>query len=279
MRPITRFTRPYLSAIDETFRWLVYRVRDPQAYSFYTRLMAGGFEPNRHIDVLPNHRLIYVCVPKCASSRIKMTLSKVQGRSPRSAWEANKRGLSGLKGPKHVGIKVFQRVATDPTTLRFSFVRNPYDRLVSCWTNKFRDVPLVSTNPTIRSYLMWRQENDRSLPEGIDRTLRFSDFVNFATATALTRVDAHWQLQDDLLSMPGITLDLVGKVENFANDFRRVLDHAGVEEPLLSEAIRPLNASDHEGWSTYYTRELADRVYQAYERDFDRFEYPRMLRD
>jgi Sulfotransferase family len=275
MGPVTRFYRPYLSATEEALRRLTVGLSHPQAYAFYARLVAKGYEPNRHIDVLPDHRLIYVCVPKCASSRIKMTLSALIGRSPQSAFEANRRQISGLKGPKHVGLSTFWRVAVDPRTLRFSFVRNPYDRIVSCWADKFRDKPLVAGQPSIDPYLAWRQHHDLSLPAGAGRTLSFAEFVTFATATADRRVDAHWQLQADLLDMPGITLDFVGKTESFEQDFRRVLDHVSPDEVIRRQAALPLNVSAHRSWPDYYTPDLAARVYRAYERDFDLLAYPR----
>lgn len=236
--------------------------------------MAGGFAPNAHIDVLPEQRIIHLCVPKNASSRIKMALSSLLGRTVKSEWEANKRKLSGLKSPKRVGLSVFHRLATDPETLRFAFVRNPYARLVSCWLNKFCDVRLIAANPSVRSYLAWRQHNDLSLPEGPTSTLSFEQFIHLVTMTAKERVDAHWHLQADLLNMPGIDLNLIGRVEFFARDFMRVLDHAQASDALRIDAVKPINQSGNGDWAHYYTSELAERVYKAYEIDFDRFEYP-----
>jgi hypothetical protein len=274
--PITRMLRPCLAAVEQFAQRLVVGAFDPQAYAFYGRMLAEAYEPNRHIDVLPWQRVIYVCVPKCASSRIKIVLSEVIGRSPQSASEANQRKLSGLRGPKHVGLSTFMRVATDPFTLRFSFVRNPYDRLVSCWADKIRGKPLVAGDSWIDQYLAWRRI-DRSLPAGADRSLSFSEFVTFATATATRRIDAHWQLQTDLLHVPGVPLDFIGKVESFPDDFGRVLDHVGAGESLRCRAVLPFNVSRHGRWPNYYTTELADRVYRTYERDFDSLGYPRAL--
>jgi hypothetical protein len=75
VRPITRFTKAYLNSIEDGARRLIVGWRDPQSYAFYEKLVAGGFAPDAHIDVLPEQRIIYVCVPKSASTRIKMTLS------------------------------------------------------------------------------------------------------------------------------------------------------------------------------------------------------------
>jgi hypothetical protein len=78
---------------------------------------------------------------------------------------------------------------------------------------------------------------------------------------ALLRDNAHWQLQDDILSMPGLALDFVGRVETFDRDIVRVLDHICADR----------------SWPLYYTQGLADRVYAAYESDFDRFGYARII--
>jgi Sulfotransferase family len=226
---------------------------------------------------LPDHRLIYVSVPKCASSRIKLTLSALLGRSPRSISEVHNRRTSGLKGPRQVGLPRFRAIAVDPRALRFSFVRNPYDRLVAGWAYWFRDQPLVAGHPPVDVYLAYRRHVAASLPAGAGRTLGFADFVTFATATATARIDAHWQLQADLLDVPGVTLNLVGKLESFDRDFARVLSHVRAPEKLRHQAILPVNESNRAACSTYYTQELADRVYRAYERDFDCLGYPRGL--
>src|SRR5262249_32475913 len=103
--------------------------------------------------------------------------------------------------------------------------------------------------------------------------LSFADFVTYATETAHQRVNAHWSVQDDLLTMPGLALNLIGQVENFARDIVRVLDHVGADPELRRHAQVPRRASIHQSWPSYYTTDLANRVYRTYERDFDRFRY------
>jgi hypothetical protein len=75
--------------------------------------------------------------------------------------------------------------------------------------------------------------------------------------------------------MPGIKLDLIGKVESFDTDFIRVLDHARASDQLRQASVTHLNSSQHSPWQYYYSSDLAEHVYRAYERDFDRFQYPR----
>jgi hypothetical protein len=99
--------------------------------------------------------------------------------------------------------------------------------------------------------------------------------VTFVSATANDCIDAHWTPQSIITDMPGIILDLVGKVETFAHDFTQVLDHLDAPPILRAQAIMPFNASNHDDWRGYYTAQLANTVYRAYEADFDGFRYPR----
>jgi len=249
---------------------------DTSAASFYARLCKDGYDPESHIDVVPDHRLIYLCVPKSATTSIKMILSALAGRDATSIRELHKRKYSGLKSPTLVGLSVFHKLATDSRTFRFSFVRNPYARLVSAWADKFRDKSLSSCDSFVDQYLThnWTIGSSK---KSAGHTLSFARFVEFAAATAGQRIDAHWQLQDDLLDVPALKLDLIGKVENFDRDMAKVLDHVGADHHLRQAVGVHMNASRHEPWPKYYTRALADRVYRAYERDFDRFRYPRTI--
>jgi hypothetical protein len=275
LRRSTRYCFDRLSShvINWRDRWL-----DPSASSFYEAMSDRGFKPEAHIDVLPRHRLIYVCVPKSASTTIKSALSALEHGVPASLQSLHKRRDSGLKSPSHVGLSTFYRLANNASTLRFSFVRNPYARLVSAWADKYQNKPLVAGDSFVDLYFTHRVALDDALPRGQHETLSFPQFVEFATATADRRIDAHWHLQDDLLDMPGIKLDLIGKVETFPGDFSRVLDHARATDQIRQAIGFHLNPSRHNPWQEYYTDTLAARVYRAYERDFDRFGYARAIR-
>jgi hypothetical protein len=274
----------YLRAVEIAFKelpWMFSRytagIFNPAAVEFYQKLTADGYEPDALLNVLPNNKLIYIVVPKAASTRIRQTLARVENRLSRSLKPARKPKYRGPYGPRNITLGSFFRLATSNETLRFSFVRNPYSRAVSCWADKFADKPLIAGDTFIDAYLAVRREIDPDLPAGPDRTLSFADFVLFAACTATARYNIHLQVQDDILSMPGIALDLIGKVESFDVDIIRVLDHLNANDEIRRDAVLTINKSRHQDWPAYYTGELADRVYRAYERDFDRFRYARAI--
>jgi hypothetical protein len=250
---------------------------DPAAAEFYAKVISDGYEPDLLLNVLPVHKLLYVVIPKAASTRIRQTLARVAGRRTRSLKPSRFSKYRGPYGPRSMTKSAFYRLATSAETLRFSFVRNPYARAVSCWADKFHGKPLVPGDPLIDAYLAIRRNLAANLPVGPDRSLSFPEFVSFAAAVAQDRCDIHLQTQDDILSMPGIKLDHIGKVESFAKDFIPVLDHVRADDAVRREALVPINESRHDRWPAYYTPALADRIYRACERDFDRFGYPRAL--
>ena len=251
--------------------------REPSAVEFYRRLTDEGYHPDHLVRVVPTHDVIYLMVPKAASTRIRSTLGAISGRYSRRLKPSQWGKTREAQGPRSMNVRSFYRLASSPTTFRFSFVRNPYARLVSFWASKFQNQPLVPGQPQIDDYLARREQIDRVLPAGTDKTLSFDDFMTFATASAQTRHNQHLQLQHDILSVPGIPLDFIGRMESFNSDFTYVLDRLGANDEIRREALMPVHASRHGPWLEYYTQSLADRAYRAYERDFDRFKYPRML--
>jgi hypothetical protein len=58
----------------------------------------------------------------------------------------------------------------------------------------------------------------------------------------LSGVDAHWHLQTGLIEMPGIELNLIGKIKSFERDFMQVLDHVQANGALRASASKPANA-------------------------------------
>lgn len=252
--------------------WCDHRIGAP-AVGFYERLTAG-FNPEAHIDVLPQYSLIYVSVPKAASTTIKAALTALNRKQLPSSENLHTRRRTGLLSPPQVGLSTFYRIATSSSSLRFAFVRNPYARLVSAWADKFKNKPLVPGDAFVETYLQHRLVEDLSLPHGRDKNLSFAQFAEFASATAHQRLNAHWNLQDDLVHMPGLELNLIGRVERFGEDFRRVLDHVGAAGRPIQFIEARYNTSPHLAWQNYYTPPLAKRVYRTYERDFDHFGYP-----
>lgn len=119
---------------------------------------------------------------------------------------------------------------------RFCVIRNPWDRLVSVYSNK------------VSMRLMY--------PECWDRD--FTYFVSFVSMQNLNRCDAHLRRQTALF--PCKDVDYIARVENFSSD----MDHVLNEVLNLGVTIVWEGAIEHPDYRTYYndeTRALTAELY------------------
>lgn len=250
-------------------RWTAKR-SDPAALMFYRAIRDSGLDPDTWIDVLPRQRLIYVSVPKAASTTIRSMLSEIATSSkPPDQRVLYKRRCSGLLSPTMAGLERFHKLATSAGTLRFTFVRNPYARLVSAWSNKFYQKPLLRGDPYVDLYLNYSASSGNKT-ESVE-PLTFPRFVQFVRDSIESGWDPHWDLQVRRTLLPGIELSLIGRVESFEKDIGHVLRH--MRRPSVK--VPRLNQSISTEWTTFYSEELAKVVYRLYEQDFDTFRYTR----
>lgn len=257
----------------------------PRAVDFYEQLMRGAPDAHDRIDLVFEPKLIYLQNPKVASTAIRRVLAEISGKK-NTLLLRHKKGVYG-NPPRmqHVGLKSFYQLACDPQTLVFSFVRNPYDRLISAWANKFAQYALVPSSyfgvwrPVVDTYLNARAEIDPSLPSGPNAYLSFPQFVRYACATASTFVEKHIYLQTQIVGVPGLTPGLIGKYESFQLDLEKLYDHINLPAELRQRLFTRVNRSVRTRCKEYFTQDLADQVYRAYESDFDAFHYPRALPD
>ena len=132
----------------------------------------------------------------------------------------------------------------------FGFVRNPWERLVSCYQNK-----IIDGGPGL--YL-----GALGNPKG------FQAFVEAVVAKDLHACNPHIRLQSALLDLN--TIKFVGRYERFAQDLRQIF--ATLDIPL--EEIQTHNASGGgKNFRSHYTPKLVDLVSDAYKRDIQIFGY------
>lgn len=257
----------------------------PQAVEFYERMLAGAPDAHERLDLVLEPKLIYLQNPKVASTAIRKLLAELSGKKNFFMLRHRKGVYGNPPRMKHVGLRRFYQHAIDPETFVFTFVRNPYDRLISAWANKFANKPLIAgsltrkQNSVITNYLRVRADIDPQLPAGPDAMLSFPQFIRYACLTADTFIEKHLYLQAKIAEVPGITINLVGKYENFQSDLSRLYDHIKAPPTLRQRLEVRVNHSRRARCSDYFTQALADQVFAAYERDFDAFGYSRAVPD
>lgn len=143
------------------------------------------------------------------------------------------------------------RVPFDPRKykeyFKFAFVRNPWERVVSCYLNKV----------AARAHPRFKECYGKS----------FDYFVEFIQKQDLETADVHIRLQSRLIPLEHI--DFVGRMESFLDDLGYILNLIG----LPHVEIPHQNATPHEHYSRYYTEKTKKTIGRLYKEDIKNFGY------
>ena len=155
--------------------------------------------------------------------------------------------LEGLDGPYN-------------NYFRFAFVREPYDRLLSCYLQK--------ATPSTRGKLFPPRYKDVTLYKGMP----FREFVEAVYRIPDEASDAHYRSQHiTLLDPEGEFIPhYIGRFENLREDFTYVLNELGIADratPLPHLTRSPARTSD------YYDRETRRLVAERFAKDFELLGY------
>lgn len=220
------------------------------------------FDYNIHISL--KNQLMYVETPKVACSTIKLTLAKLELEDVDYFREdIHDRYLSPLIRPSQVGD--FDKFLKRPDLVKFCFVRNPYERLLSSYLNK-----VGGRNEIIYTNLLCQLGLDQT---DFSREISFAEFVSCVEQTPVSMMDSHWRPQYYQTFQESLDYDLVGRLENFEDDMRTL-------EKMISRDLSPYMSSwtlhqtnSKDRFSEYYDDDLLERVYELYRVDFEAFGY------
>lgn len=163
---------------------------------------------------------------------------------------------------KTVGIKTWDSYSS------FSFVRNPYSRVVSLYT-------WVSKTINNCDERDWKKQNWYKWPlfHAYLTTDSFSEFIrsHFYEQAPLTKDQFSWVCDEN---RENIIVDFIGKTESLNKDLNKVIKELQIPDVHLEE----LNVSSRKNYREYYSCEDdIEFVHNKYEVDFDKFGYDREL--
>ena len=211
--------------------------------------------------LLAPYGAVYVEVPKVACTSINVALAAmlgidlVEGNPHETAFPAINCELSN-QGPLFPGL------------FSFAFVRNPWDRLVSCYRDKILFEAKGFTHSTIR-------------PGIADCLARFDEFRPGMSFEAFTeavasitdeRADYHFRSQHTFVANRGhaIAVDFLGRYESLAEDIVRVQVMAGLpglELPRLQASTTPIH------YHEFYNERTRTLVAERFATDIALFNY------
>jgi hypothetical protein len=192
-------------------------------------------------------RFVYVQVPKVACTSIKQALLPAF----EVEWQEGDRTVhNSLRKSK---ARVSKRTLSRPRlreAYRFSFVRNPFDRLVSAYFSKVRS-----------------SEKNLLRQPGVYTGMPFGEFAEAVCASSDEESD--WHVRPQWTFFDGVRMDFVGRMEQMRKDWARVAGVIGVP-PDLPHSNK---SGTREGYRAFYDDELAGRVAERYRTDLEMFGY------
>lgn len=178
---------------------------------------------------------------------------------PKTGGISVSEALWGHMGGVHKTMEEYRRIFGRDTLneyFSFTFVRNPWARLVSAW-----------------SYLKAGGQHARDKAWAEKYLTPFPDFKSFVSDGlnengVLNGI--HFRPQTDFITLDGkIAVDFIGRQENLKTDFNTVRERIGLHHAELPHR----NRSDHKNYREYYDDQTAERVEKIYQQDIVAFNY------
>ncbi len=195
----------------------------------------------------PVDRFFYNRIPKSANSTVMRVLTQFS-QDTASAGKADK---SRFRRPSRM-TRAQVRALQDGEIFRFTFVRDPYARVLSAYQDK-----IMGRSPQFT----------RHFPQYAGgQTPSFAEFCR-ALQDGLLYKDAHWAPQTSLLLLPPDRFDLIGRVETFEADIAQVVARIW-NQPYAPIARVGTVTKAQTRRDDVYTDETRHLVAQLYHRDF-----------
>ncbi|MEF9972474.1 MAG: sulfotransferase family 2 domain-containing protein [Clostridia bacterium] len=261
---IKKKIRAVLQKCPKLYRvvWINYG-RCQKLYRGFRHIRATGTQMTRCYCIAPGKKLVYVVNCKVASSSLK---ANVQDLGPidnyQQVWAMGK----GELYPSDVNIDDY------PGYYFFSFVRNPFRRLVSCYENKFHTDVELSGKPGRRLY----QDDlyfDQYLMGYVARDKGFKAFAKKVSKIPDKWADRHFISQAFLLhDASGRDIcQFVGKMEDLPDAYEPIRQKYGMAE--LPHYNQTTVKTESGKWMDYYDLESYAWIYNRYQADIEQFGY------
>lgn len=226
-------------------------------FSFIKRLVRYILRGRRkHFIVSDSKRVVYILNPKVCSTSIRHAF--------RDEIKEDARDLP-LENQVKKKLKKHTLTTEQKAYPAFSFVRNPFDRLVSCYLHRVKGKEGSST-PLIRGW------------HGFGATITDNEtFESFAHKVANIPdmfANVHFRSQHTFLYKNNKPLfsDL-GKFESFDTDVKEFVQRFDLS------SVPHANISNRGDWREYYTTPIAKVVYKRYKKDIKLFGYEEAYQD
>ena len=204
-------------------------------------------------------KIAYLQIPKVANTSIISCIFKADGKN----YEDIHIKLIPQRKNITILLKEFYKSIEFSEYFKFTFVRNPFTRLVSCYENKYHtDKALLGDTRYFLyydTYLFGMLKEDRG----------FANFVHKVTKIPVVLADLHFYPQYNYIydRSGNKCVDLIGRMEIIDDDWD------AIKEKYKLDTLPHINQTKSMNWMDYYDRTTAELVYKYYEKDIITFGY------
>jgi len=202
------------------------------------------------------YKFIFIHIRKCAGTSITRALAPMLGEHDLvlgCTLEGEKLEKEALKNgglAKHsTALQIMQTIGTEiwNSYFKFTFVRNPWDLMVS--------------------HYHWALETNWDDAKGYtDKIKKLDDFEDYILSPLSNRKNCTEYISD----MNGnINIDYIGKFDKLSNDFHAVCQRIGL--PILK--LGACNTTKHFQYKKYYNPLTRDLIKDRFARDIQYFDF------
>jgi len=141
----------------------------------------------------------------------------------------------------------------------FSFVRNPFDRIVSLYENYKRR--MIRKKQSIKNFEFWLIDWIKKQPQKENNCFDSTKRVVECLPTGF--MGAYKYLSENYLPYPDIlNIDFVGKFENLQNDFSRLCKILGLKNISLPWIDKKTTNQHYREYFTSFTKKIIENYFQ-----------------
>lgn len=221
-------------------------------------LISKKLNPTPDKIVIPQYNGIYYPIAKVACSSIKFALSESMG-------------LGIPKEKIHQHFRATKEIAeeTMKTNYKFSFVRNPFDRILSAYKSKIQDDPNINNHQVTNGV---QKILARLYGDTFYGGMYFKDYLKAVAEIPDRYADEHFRAQYAFLFDENgkQTVDFIGRFESLSNDYTSVATKLNFPQKELAHFG---NFTPHKHYSAYFDEEMVEIVSKRYAKDIEMFGY------
>ena len=198
------------------------------------------------------HKCIFVHIPRTGGTSIEATIWP-RGRNENTLWMGfiddwnNKYQTGGLQHLLAKQIREEVGGETFSSYWKFSFVRNPWDKIISQYH-------YIQNKERLLSFL------------GVEKIESLEEYLALIQKAKYIHWEEQWKF---LYADSGECLvDTIYRFEDFRDSAQKIY-----QDLKLQPTVLHVNQTDHEHYSKYYTPETRELVAEMYAIDIDTFNY------